>query len=536
MQGGRFLFFAVVLVLSRHTEGQPQTNTFNTDLGCGRDDGGYMPIQGLLSGLLESPGHPAMYPSNSACAWKITGDPGQRLVFVFNALDIEEHGACSYDYVQLRDGGETTAPSLIKACGNTVPETKTSTGAEVYISFRSDASVGGEGFSLEWFAECLPSLFSCDNSATCINPSKKCDLAQDCSDWEDENAECYAQGLGAYAALKNAGCQSSVVNIAETGNLSTPNYPDFYIAGMDCGWSLSAAPESDGRYPVILASFVGPFGVSCSAGSIQILTSDNNGVVDSTTMCGNQAGPIAIGAEDGQVMSITFSPSSNPIGQGYAVEWNLCPPDSLACPATAECFPPDSGVLTCPGGVSTTQDMTTAASGVATVMGGSATGRTPHHTRSTMRPTITTTAASSDNSTMYTEGPVNTLCYTCEGTAQQCMTGNGLGGSAMECQEDEACWVERIGEGSNVSYKRSCQPSCSDYWQYEICMTAQGQEKVCKLCCTDDRCNVHVLTGHNDPRALTEGSDSGTEEIVASLGLVSILALAVCADILSSTA
>ncbi|KAI8512527.1 hypothetical protein Bbelb_091660 [Branchiostoma belcheri] len=466
----------------------------------------------------------------------------------------------------VRDGGETTATSVAKVCGDTLPGPITSTGNSVLINFRSDSSVGGAGFDLEWSVECLEDLFSCDYAATCIEQSRKCDLVQDCNDWADEGEECLAQGLGAYAAF-SAGCQGDVQNITESGNLSTPNYPSFYIAGMDCSWSLAAAPESDGRYPVLMASFTGDFGVACSSGSIQtpvgiktptgrtptamITTTDSNGQVASTTKCGERGGPVAIGAEEGQTMTLTFSPSSQPIGHGYMVEWSLCPPDSLACPEIGECFPPESGVTTCPA--PTTQAMATGA-GVSS--GSGVTGGTTLRRTSTAWPNSVTTAAS-DNSTLI-EGPANTVCYSCEGTDRECMTGNGIGGTAMECQEDEACWVERIGDGQNVSYRRSCQPSCTAYWAYEICMTADGQDKnraqaglwiiqaypepsfihshaqtrVCKLCCTEDRCNTHVLTGHNDPRAPLTGN-SGAEGILASLGIMSVLALAVCADILS---
>ncbi|XP_035673200.1 uncharacterized protein LOC118413775 [Branchiostoma floridae] len=172
----------------------------------------------------------------------------------------------------------------------------------------------------------------------------------------------------------------------------------------------------------------------------------------------------------------------------------------------------------------------TGAGGGTTAEDGPTAGTTPHASSTTWQG-IVTTVASLDNSTMYKKG--NTMCYYCEGTSRECMTGNGLGGHVIECQEEEACWVERIGEGFNVSYKRSCKPSCTDFWQYETCMIADEQAKMCKLCCTGDRCNTHILTDHNDPRAPARSGNSGAEGILASLGLVSILAVAMCAEILS---
>ncbi|XP_066300712.1 uncharacterized protein [Branchiostoma lanceolatum] len=155
------------------------------------------------------------------------------------------------------------------------------------------------------------------------------------------------------------------------------------------------------------------------------------------------------------------------------------------------------------------------------------------YTSTTKRPGIVT--ASWDNFTLNTEDYTeNIICYVCEGKSPACSRGEGLEVFAMECREDEACWVERITERRTrtVYYRRSCQPKCPDYWQEEVCMTADGQAEVCSLCCTEDRCNTHVLTGHSDARG--QSDTAGTT--VASLRLVSILALTVCLDILAIAA
>ncbi|XP_078599671.1 uncharacterized protein LOC144874903 [Branchiostoma floridae x Branchiostoma japonicum] len=131
------------------------------------------------------------------------------------------------------------------------------------------------------------------------------------------------------------------------------------------------------------------------------------------------------------------------------------------------------------------------------------------------------------NTEVYAE---NIICYACEGISPACLRGEGLEDFAVECRQDEACWVERIGERGAVIYRRSCRPRCTDYWQEEVCMTADGQAEVCSLCCTEDRCNTHVLTGHSEARA-PGGSDA--ETTVASFKLVSILALTMCLDILA---
>ncbi|XP_066288209.1 CUB domain-containing protein 2-like isoform X1 [Branchiostoma lanceolatum] len=256
MQGGGFLFLAVVVVLGPQAEGQP---TANTEQACGRGrvDGSYMGVQGL-SGNISSPNYPNMYPGNINCAWRIMVDEGQRIVIVFKALDIEDHGQCSYDYLRIRDGAGTTAASLAKVCGHTLPPSVTSSGNNVLIIFRSDYSVGGEGFDIEWSAEDLPGLIS--------------------------NTSCEREG-GRYMGVQGL-----------SGNISSPNYPNMYPKNSNCAWRIMV---DEGKRIVIVfkALDIEDHG-ACSYDYLRIHDGAKSTAASLAMVCGHRLPPSVTSSEN----------------------------------------------------------------------------------------------------------------------------------------------------------------------------------------------------------------------------------------------
>ncbi|XP_078682441.1 uncharacterized protein LOC144916916 [Branchiostoma floridae x Branchiostoma belcheri] len=102
------------------------------------------------SGTITSPGYPGMYESNLRCSWTITVSRGRRATIRFTSLDVEEQPGCVYDYLQVRDGADSISDSLGKFCGSTIPSAVVASGRTMHLVFRSDGSVGGEGFSVEY--------------------------------------------------------------------------------------------------------------------------------------------------------------------------------------------------------------------------------------------------------------------------------------------------------------------------------------------------------------------------------------------------
>merc|ERR1712008_91294 len=86
------------------------------------------------SGKIQSFNYPNDYPNNEDCIWKITVPSGYNVMPEFETpFDIENDGSCSYDYLEIRDGGAATSPFLgEKLCGTTVPNTIKSTGNTMY--------------------------------------------------------------------------------------------------------------------------------------------------------------------------------------------------------------------------------------------------------------------------------------------------------------------------------------------------------------------------------------------------------------------
>jgi hypothetical protein len=55
-----------------------------------------------------------MYDNFDDCAWLIEVDRNHVVEFSFEDFDVEPHSNCSYDYVALYDGANTSAPLIIQ--------------------------------------------------------------------------------------------------------------------------------------------------------------------------------------------------------------------------------------------------------------------------------------------------------------------------------------------------------------------------------------------------------------------------------------
>lgn len=109
-----------------------------------------------LSGVIESPNFPNVYPHNRNCTWTISAPLGNTINITFSHFDVEEHsvspdtsvapGTCVFDYVEIRQPNGT----LKRFCGSNIPEEVASTQDKVFVQFSSDISVAHNGFRLEW--------------------------------------------------------------------------------------------------------------------------------------------------------------------------------------------------------------------------------------------------------------------------------------------------------------------------------------------------------------------------------------------------
>lgn len=67
-------------------------------------------------------------------------------LYRFNTFHLEASSSCRYDYVAVYDGQDSLAPLLGKFCGVVLPPSLQSSTNQLFIIFRTDASVNGIGW------------------------------------------------------------------------------------------------------------------------------------------------------------------------------------------------------------------------------------------------------------------------------------------------------------------------------------------------------------------------------------------------------
>uniref|UniRef100_A0A8C3I7Z9 Cubilin n=1 Tax=Chrysemys picta bellii TaxID=8478 RepID=A0A8C3I7Z9_CHRPI len=103
------------------------------------------------SGYASSPNYPNNYPQHADCVWTITAPNGGAVELQFeDQFYIEPSPNCAFSYLELRDGADSSAPVLAKLCGSSLPGIQRSSGAVMYMRFRSDNSATRIGFNAKY--------------------------------------------------------------------------------------------------------------------------------------------------------------------------------------------------------------------------------------------------------------------------------------------------------------------------------------------------------------------------------------------------
>ncbi|KFO53084.1 Dorsal-ventral patterning tolloid-like 1, partial [Corvus brachyrhynchos] len=93
------------------------------------------------------------YPGGSDCEWVIMAEEGFGVELIFQTFEIEEEADCGYDYMELFDGYDGTAPRLGRSpppSPRQPPEEVYSAGDSVMIRFHSDDTINKKGFHLRY--------------------------------------------------------------------------------------------------------------------------------------------------------------------------------------------------------------------------------------------------------------------------------------------------------------------------------------------------------------------------------------------------
>ncbi|KAI4815576.1 membrane frizzled-related protein [Pseudochaenichthys georgianus] len=189
---------------------------------------------GVLSdseGSFSTPNHPGSYPPNLLCVWVIRVPPSSVVQIHISSLTVEGPSPCLFDWLEVQEQRDQSSV-VTRFCGNVAPPTVNTNSSTVWVTFHSDGSIAGSGFTAQYRAiqpghkSCSREEFMCDRGR-CLLPVSICDGHINCHDQTDEancshkHKECGGPKTGPY------------------GYLSSPNHPRPYPHQQLCVWYIS---------------------------------------------------------------------------------------------------------------------------------------------------------------------------------------------------------------------------------------------------------------------------------------------------------
>jgi len=105
-------------------------------------------------GPITSPNYPEYYPARKDCVWKFTTTPGHRIKVLFSQFELESQPECHYDHIIFYDGNSPDAFTLGRFCGTKLPPPIIASSNELFMVFKSDASVQRKGFAAMHMTAC----------------------------------------------------------------------------------------------------------------------------------------------------------------------------------------------------------------------------------------------------------------------------------------------------------------------------------------------------------------------------------------------
>ncbi|XP_023256316.1 membrane frizzled-related protein [Seriola lalandi dorsalis] len=299
-------------------------------------------------GSFSSPNHPGSYPPNSLCVWVIRVPPPSLVQIHVSYLTVEGPSPCLFDWLEVQEQTEQSSV-VTRFCGNVAPPTVNTNSSTVWVTFRSDGSIAGTGFTAQYRAilpghkSCSREEFMCD-SGRCLLPVSVCDGHPNCHDQTDEancshkHKECGGQKTGPY------------------GYLSSPNHPKPYPHQQLCIWYLSV---EEGH--VITLSFTN-FSLEtqdvCEFDYVEVIDSVDTGAGRVLgRFCGTTFPPDL--TSSGPHMTVVFVADEGVADSGFNATYRAvsvldrtCGPRQFAC-STGECLQPQwlcDGWNDCPDG------------------------------------------------------------------------------------------------------------------------------------------------------------------------------------------
>ncbi|MBN3295692.1 MFRP protein, partial [Amia calva] len=285
-------------------------------------------------GTFSSPNHPASYPPDSLCVWTIEVSPPFLIQLHVSSLAVEGPTPCLFDWLELREEAiNASSLSITRFCGNKAPPTVNTNTSTLQVTFRSDSSIGGTGFTARYQAispsqkSCSWDEFFCDGGR-CVLPGGMCDSHPDCLDYSDES-NCSRKH-------KECGGQKTGSN----GDLSSPNHPKPYPHQQLCVWQISVTEGHVVR--LTFRNFSLETQDVCEFDFVEV--HDGTGTKDNSVLgrfCGSSLPPEL--TSSGPVMTVLFVADEGVADSGFFATYQAvtatdktCGPEQFSC-VNGEC-------------------------------------------------------------------------------------------------------------------------------------------------------------------------------------------------------
>ncbi|XP_075905786.1 membrane frizzled-related protein [Nelusetta ayraudi] len=299
-------------------------------------------------GSFSSPSHPGSYPHNLLCVWVIRVPPPFLVQIRVLSLAVEGPSPCLFDWLELQEqSGQSSV--VTRFCGSVAPPTVNTNSSTVWVTFHSDGSIAGGGFSAQYRAvlpgqkSCSREEFMCDGGR-CLLPVSVCDGHPHCHDQSDEancshkHKECGGKKSGPY------------------GYLSSPNHPGNYPHQQLCMWYVSV--EEGHVVTLSFRNFSLETQDVCEFDYVEVHDSADTGTGRVLgRFCGTSLPPDL--TSSGPHMTVVFVADEGVADSGFNATYQAvsvldrtCGPNQFAC-STGECLQPQwlcDGWSDCPDG------------------------------------------------------------------------------------------------------------------------------------------------------------------------------------------